>query len=195
MADYFSQAVVSPELPLRDIHFRIFDLLRGNEEGKVEDPEEVAILRDHFGALMEEGEVREDYSPGALSFYKQEDGRYYCYCEEGYFDDSVLRYLQWVLTTLDEAEFPCISIEVAYTCSKMRADGFGGSAFLVTRDDTHAVHTGTWLALAQKGQDPEALLEALAARAERTEDAGRVVVDLAVLKTLCETFGLKLEPA
>src|SRR3989304_873322 len=54
----------------------------------------------------------------------------------------------------------------------MRAHGFGGSAFLVTRDDTHAVHTGTWLALAQKGQDPEALLEALATRAERTEDAG-----------------------
>jgi len=49
--------------------------------------------------------------------------------------------------------------------------------------------------LKRLGIGPEALLEALATRAERTEDAGRVVVDLAVLKTLCETFGLKLEPA
>lgn len=39
-----------------------------------------------------------------------------------------------------------LSFEWANTCSKMRADGFGGGACVVTADDMEFVNTGSWIA-------------------------------------------------
>ena len=42
-------------------------------------------------------------------------------------------------------ELPWISKESAYTCSKMRPDGFGGGAIFITADDIQYSFTGQWL--------------------------------------------------
>ncbi len=38
-----------------------------------------------------------------------------------------------------------IEVETAWSCSKMRPDGFGGSATLITPDDIQTVSTSAWL--------------------------------------------------
>lgn len=42
-------------------------------------------------------------------------------------------------------ELPWISKESAYTCSRMRPDGFGGGAVFITVDDIQYCFTGQWL--------------------------------------------------
>ena len=42
-------------------------------------------------------------------------------------------------------ELPWISKESAYTCSRMRPDGFGGGAVFITADDIQYSFTGQWL--------------------------------------------------
>jgi len=42
-------------------------------------------------------------------------------------------------------ELPWISRETAYTCSKNRGDGFGGSAIFITADDVQWFGTSSWL--------------------------------------------------
>lgn len=44
-----------------------------------------------------------------------------------------------------EGKVPWISFEFAYTCNRMRADGFGGSATFITADDIEYVSTAGWL--------------------------------------------------
>src|SRR3546814_2542006 len=53
---------------------------------------------------------------------------------EGIFQDIVQR------SALDYVE-----VEAAWTCSKMRPDGFGGAATLITADDIETVSTAGWL--------------------------------------------------
>lgn len=53
---------------------------------------------------------------------------------EGIFQDIVKR------SSLDYVE-----VEAAWTCSKMRPDGFGGAATLITADDIQSVSTAGWL--------------------------------------------------
>ena len=53
---------------------------------------------------------------------------------EGIFQDIVQR------SALDFVE-----VEVAWTCSKMRPDGFGGAATLIMADDIESVSTAGWL--------------------------------------------------
>lgn len=42
-------------------------------------------------------------------------------------------------------ELPWISIESAFTCNRMRPDGFGGSAVFITADDIQYFGTSSWL--------------------------------------------------
>lgn len=54
--------------------------------------------------------------------------------------------VRWLL---DKPGAPgAVGFEWANTCSKPRVDGFGGGAVLVTRDDSHWMTTGEWLAKA-----------------------------------------------
>lgn len=42
-------------------------------------------------------------------------------------------------------EVPYVTVEVAYTCSRMRPDGFGGAAELITAAGSQWMGTGAWL--------------------------------------------------
>lgn len=42
-------------------------------------------------------------------------------------------------------KLPWIAIEKSFTCSKMRPDGFGGSACFITADDVRYMSTSSWL--------------------------------------------------
>lgn len=40
---------------------------------------------------------------------------------------------------------PYVTLEMAFTCSRMRPDGFGGGAKLITADAVSSVYTGQWV--------------------------------------------------
>lgn len=42
-------------------------------------------------------------------------------------------------------EVPYVTVEVAYTCSRMRPNGFGGAADLITAAGSQWTGTGAWL--------------------------------------------------
>jgi len=52
---------------------------------------------------------------------------------------------QIILRRLDEKQYPYITEEGAYTCSKMRQDEFGGWATFITRDNMEGFSTSSWL--------------------------------------------------
>ena len=52
------------------------------------------------------------------------------------------RYLQHLCRKL---ELPYITVEVAFTCSKMREDGFGGAGYVITPDLIVSQSSGEWL--------------------------------------------------
>jgi hypothetical protein len=120
MANNYSQATVSPELP---------------------------------SALFSDEELRTLEFACGLSCEHNEDQLYFfaetCFSEFGEDDTGFgvdcLALMQRKLCQLDPAAYPCISIQGAATCSKMRPDEFGGFAHLITRDGIRSVSTWQWL--------------------------------------------------
>jgi hypothetical protein len=153
MADYFSQTVIRPDIPRAAMTALEFRILRGifEHEAVGDDvyfcashgPDDCLLLEvAEIKALLGVDEgiassladlVREQLAAGdadddvfdldlsAIGF-------------EGIFQDIVKR------SSLDHVE-----VEAAWTCSKMRPDGFGGAATLITADDIQSVSTTGWL--------------------------------------------------
>lgn len=120
MANNYSQATVSPDLPAT-----LFD------------EEELGSLAIACGLGCER-------DGDNLYFFAEE-----CFSEEGE-DEEVgcvdcLALMQAKLRQLDPADYPHITIQGAASCSKMRPDEFGGFAYLITRDDVHSMSTWQWL--------------------------------------------------
>jgi len=59
-------------------------------------------------------------------------------------EDDLLNRFQEIIRR-SNGELPWISKESAYTCSRMRPDGFGGGAVFITTDDIQYSFTGQWL--------------------------------------------------
>lgn len=127
MADYYSQAIFQPSIPKH-------------------------LLTDEDRRFIE-----------AFSITLEPDGedKFYLYADEwccnGYLDseepdgeeielteDDLLNRFQEIIRR-SNGELPWISKESAYTCSKMRPDGFGGGAIFITADDIQYSFTGQWL--------------------------------------------------
>lgn len=127
MADYMNQSVFQPSIPkhlINDADRRIIEA---------------------FGITLESD--RED--------------KFYLYAEEwccsGYLDpeeaggDEIELCEGDLYTKLQEiirrsnGELPWISKESAYTCSRMRPDGFGGGTVFITADDIQYCFTSQWL--------------------------------------------------
>ncbi|BEH08908.1 hypothetical protein GSUET_05200 [Geobacter sulfurreducens subsp. ethanolicus] len=127
MADYYSQAIFQPSIPKH-------------------------LLTDEDRRFIE-----------AFSITLEPDGedKFYLYADEwccnGYLDseepdgeeielteDDLLNRFQKIIRR-SNGELPWISKESAYTCSKMRPDGFGGGAIFITADDIQYSFTGQWL--------------------------------------------------
>lgn len=127
MADYYSQAVFQPLIPKQ-------------------------LINDEDRRIIE-----------AFSITLEDDGgdKFYLYADEwccnGYLDseepegeeielseDDLFNRFQEIIRR-SNGELPWISKESAYTCSRMRPDGFGGGAVFITADDIQYSFTGQWL--------------------------------------------------
>lgn len=126
MANNYNQATVSPELP---------------------------------ASLFTEHELLSLISACGLSAWRDGETLYFfaeaSFCEIG--DDDQGKTLdctavfQEKLRQLDPAAYSHILIQGATTCSKMRADEFGGYAILITRDDIRSMSTWQWLEEQRRG--------------------------------------------
>ena len=126
MADNFNQATVSPPLP---------------------------------ASLFGEADLESLSTACGLSFERHGDELYF-FAEASFSEDGedeegeavdVLALLQAKLRQLDAATYPHITIQGAFTCSKMRPEEFGGFAHVITRNGVRSLSTGQWLAR-QTGQ-------------------------------------------
>jgi len=120
MANNYSQATVSPELPAR-----LFT------------EDELLSLQIACGLSTERYEQN-------LYFFAEEN-----FCERGEGDDGFgvdcPALMQEKLRQLDPASYPHITIHGAATCSKMRPEEFGGFAYFITRSDIRYISTWQWL--------------------------------------------------
>jgi len=70
-------------------------------------------------------------------------GEVYFDIEEGFDNDALIALLQGFLKKFRPDGV--IGFEIAYTCSKMRPDEFGGSAIVITADEVQSFGTAAWL--------------------------------------------------
>ncbi len=153
MADYFSQTVIRPDIPrtaMTALEYKVLGQIFDHED--VGDdvyfcaghgPNDLLFLDlAEVKALLTEDE---GVAGGLADLVRQEIAK--CDADdaeleldmsaigfEGIFQDIVQR------SALDHVE-----VEAAWTCSKMRPDGFGGAATLITADEIEAVSTAGWL--------------------------------------------------
>ena len=97
----------------------------------------------------------------SITFESTCEDKFYLYADEwccnGYLDpeepggeevelteDDLFNRFQEIIRR-SNGELPWISKESAYTCSRMRPDGFGGGAVFITADDIQYSFTGQWL--------------------------------------------------
>lgn len=171
MADYYSPCVVSPMLPLREltaaerlILCNVFESETENDElylfaeiGRnsmidLELPDIVAAL-----ATSTESSAAADLLVGAIAGLP--DGHTVAEID---LDDRWIDILQEIVRRSPTLTF--IAIETGFNCSKMRPDGFGGSALVITADTIDAMSTSQFI--------DETLARRLGAAAEPLSEAG-----------------------
>ena len=145
MANYSTQAVVNPRLPLDDRSRAVLAWCRF-ELAYPEDATDPTQLKQDLvdvGFLSQDDKEDPEGRCDGLTAAHEEDGLSYLYAEE-HLDSGVRLFLEWLIRRLP-ATYPWITVEWADTCSKMRNDGFGGGAWFITREGTEYVHTSKWL--------------------------------------------------
>lgn len=138
MADYFTELSFEVELPSQEAAVGASQLMLEIEKWLFErDDESDASVPDGFErfknydiscGVVIEGE-------GSKLWIRDE-----CGCPE---IDFLCEYLQLVLERFDPDG--AIGFEYSHTCSRHRADSFGGSAAFVTAHGTEFCHTWQWL--------------------------------------------------
>lgn len=152
MANNYTQGTVSPRvIPLTDEMKAVIDWSEdesvlnkdGNRQDDVEDDAWFEKQAPVDRIAIELGLYGDDeYRSGQLSYKERGDGSY-LYCEYGA-NDSTVRVLQWILKQLPE-EITHLSLEGAFTCSKLMPGEFGGFACFITRDWVQWSGTQSWL--------------------------------------------------
>lgn len=153
MADYFSQTVIRPDIPRAAM---------------------TALERKILGEIFEEEAVGEDvyycasHGPGDLVFVDVAEARALLAGDEAIessladlardllaradadadeleLDLSVIGFEGIFQDIVKRSSLDYVEVEAAWTCSKMRPDGFGGAATLITADDIQSVSPAGWL--------------------------------------------------
>lgn len=152
MADYYSQCVVSPMLRCRDLTAAELLLLCSIFESEI-DKDELYLFAevgrnsmidldvpDIAAALATSGtgSAAVDLLRKALADLSDEDT-----VAEIELDDEWITILQEVVRRSDALTF--IAVETGFNCSKMRADGFGGAALVITADAVDAMSTSQFI--------------------------------------------------
>lgn len=153
MADYFSQTVIRPDIPLaamtaleRAVLEKMFDEERVGEDIYFcapygpNDPVFLDIVRVKELLDVDEGiaSTLADHVRGELGKADRDD-------PELTLDMSVIGYEVLFQDIVKRSALGYVEVETAWTCSKMRPDGFGGAAMLITADDVESISTAGWL--------------------------------------------------
>ncbi|WP_299110802.1 hypothetical protein [uncultured Bradyrhizobium sp.] len=171
MADYYSQCVVLPMLPLSDLTAaerlvlcNVFESETDNDElylfaetgrNSMIDLEVADILT--ALATTAEGSAGAELLAGAIAGLPVGDT-----VAEIDLDDRWIDILQEIVRRSPTLTF--LAIETGFNCSKMRPDGFGGSALVITADTLDAMSTSQFI--------DETLTLRLGAGAEVSSEAG-----------------------
>ena len=150
MADYFSQTVVQPAIPNACMtpleRWLLEQLFEHEDEGAGRTyffaSESVADVIDGADPALE-ALLRDDASPLAARLreaLRTAD-------DPGWLDVGDLGHAAvfQAIVARHPSEVPFVTVEVAYTCSRMRADGFGGAAELITAAGSQWMGTSAWL--------------------------------------------------
>jgi len=125
MADYYANCVLQPYLP----------------ENLVTDADEAFLSAFGFAANRQGGAVylyAEEYTGSGMVYDDPVEG------EREVEEADLSARLQEIIRR-SRGAVPWISLEFAYTCSKMKSDGFGGSAWFITGDSVEDISTSGWL--------------------------------------------------
>ena len=153
MADYFSQTVIRPDIPrtaMTELEWRVLrDMFEHEEVG-----EDIYFFASHGPndfVFLEIAEVRRllEESDGIASsvadLVRKEIGTCDPDAAELELDMSVIGFEGIFQDIIRRSALDHVEVEAAWTCSKMRPDGFGGAATLITADDIESVSTAGWL--------------------------------------------------
>lgn len=152
MANYFSQTVVRPHIPrtaMTALEWRVLrDMFEHEEVG-----EDIYFFASHgpndlvFIEIAEARQLLEESDGVASSvsdLVREELGK----CDDATeleLDMSVIGFEGIFQDIIGRSALDYIEVEAAWTCSKMRPDGFGGAATLITADDIESVSTAGFL--------------------------------------------------
>ncbi len=152
MADYYSQCVVSPMLPLSDLtdaerlilcaifesetdadELYLFAEVGRNSMIDLELPDVQAAL-----AATAVGSAAADLLARAVAGLSEDDT-----VVEIDLDDHWIGILQEIVRRSPTLTF--VAVETGFNCSKMRPDGFGGAALVITADTVDAMSTSQFI--------------------------------------------------
>ena len=153
MADYFSQTVIRPDIPRTAMTALEYKVL-----GQIFDHEDVGDDVYFFAShgpndfvFLEIAEVRRflEESDGIASsvadLVRKEIGTCDPDAAELELDMSVIGFEGIFQDIVQRSALEHVEVEAAWTCSKMRPDGFGGAATLISANDIGSVSTAGWL--------------------------------------------------
>jgi len=152
MADYYSQCVVSPMLPLADLTAAEQLILRNIFDSEVEGGELYLFseigrntmidleLPDILAALAGTGVASASTRLLSKAVAKLPEGEGSAEFE---LDDEWIEILQEIVRRSNALTF--VAIETGFNCSKMRSDGFGGAAIVITADTVDTMSTSQFI--------------------------------------------------
>lgn len=153
MADYFSQTVIRPDIPrsaMTDLEWRLLrDMFEHEEVG-----EDIYLFTSHGPndlVYIELAEARQHLATddGVASSVADLVRKQMSACDadvaELELDMSMIGFEGILQDIVRRSALDYIEVEAAWTCSKMRPDGFGGAATLITAEDIERVSTAGFL--------------------------------------------------
>lgn len=153
MTDYFSQTVIRPDIPrtaMTGLEWRVLrDMFEHEEVG-----EDIYFFSGHGPndlVYIELAEVRQlleenaDAVSSVSDLVREELGKCDVDAAELELDMSAIGFEGIFQDVIRRSALDYVEVEAAWTCSKMRPDGFGGAATLITADDIESVSTAGFL--------------------------------------------------
>ena len=159
MADYRTQTVVQPEIPAKDLTaLEYFILSQMFTMDETPDGGKLYLYADE--GIQECFDVRAADLQIAVDQSNEKDCALIRFCAAALMLNTAVgapiisldftgvgtgyvQIFQDIIAHSDTVEY--VTLESAHTCSKMRSDGFGGSAEIITAQDYHYVNTSEWL--------------------------------------------------
>jgi len=153
MADYFSQTVIRPDISrtaMTELEYAVLALVFDHEIVGEDvyfssslGPSDIITLpvSDVRRWLLED----EGVASGMADLARKELAGLDSDAIDIDFDLSVIGFEGILQDVVKRSALDFIEVEAAWTCSKMRPDGFGGAATLITVDAIESVSTAGWL--------------------------------------------------